>query len=321
MTLATARPLLRLAPMQRSESMRRSKGYRRLIPSMNALLVFEAAARLGSFTVAAQELGVTQAAVSKQIRFLEELLDTRLFHRLHRAIQLTPEGSALFLVTGDSLQRIAATFDKILDGQAEHEIVLACTSAFSHLRIMPRLPALQALLPDLQLRLVPPLHREADLAIRYGNGSWDDGTATLLFDEEVFPVCAPEWLASHAAPRSIADLYQSPLIDSDATLEGWMTWSTWFRALDHTPPRLRIGLRCTHYADTIRAATQGMGIALGWNRLTAPLLADGQLIRVTDFIVKPRDAYYLVTPHGRKLVAGDPLIAWLREEPAVCRPL
>lgn len=307
--------------MQRSESMRRSKGYRRLIPSMNALLVFEAAARLGSFTVAAQELGVTQAAVSKQIRFLEELLDTRLFHRLHRAIQLTPEGSALFLVMGDSLQRIAATFDKILDGQAEHEIVLACTSAFSHLRVMPRLPALQALLPDLQLRLVPPLHREADLAIRYGNGSWDDGTATLLFDEEVFPVCAPEWLASHAAPHSIADLYQSPLIDSDATLEGWMTWSTWFRALDHTPPRLRIGLRCTHYADTIRAATQGLGIALGWNRLVAPLLADGHLIRVTDFIVKPRDAYYLVTPHGRQSVASDLLLAWLQEEPIAREPL
>lgn len=290
------------------------KGYRRLIPSMTALLEFEAVARLSSFTLAGQELGVTQAAVSKQVKFLEQTLGTPLFHRLHRAIRLTHEGQALYAVVTESMQRIAATFDRIAAGAAEQEVVLACTSAFTQLRVLPRLTALRQTLPNLQLRLATPQHHDVDLAVRYGNGKWDDGTSILLFNEEVFPVCSPAWLAGHPAPVVLEDLYPVQLIDFDATLEGWLTWSSWFKALDTTPPKLTCNLRCSLYADTIQAALQGHGIALGWGRLIDHLLASGELVRVGDYSVKPRDAYYLVVPNGRSATpTTHALVNWLRD--------
>lgn len=301
--------------MNSVEPARRTKGYRRLIPSMNALFVFEAAARLSSFTIASKELGVTQAAVSKQIKLLEDTLNVKLFHRLHRSIQMTNEGYALFTVLTDSLQRVSGVFDKILDGQAEHEVTLACTGAFSQLRIMPRLPSLTDAQPGIKIRLVPPMHRDADITIRFGNGEWDDGTSTFLFDEEVFPVCSPDWIAANPAPLSIEDLYQSPLVDSDATLEGWMTWNTWFRALGRNPPRLLINLRCTMYGDTIQAALQGQGIALGWKRLTSHLIDAGRLVRLTEFSAKPKDSYYTVIPHGRESGrTNSRVIQWLQDD-------
>jgi DNA-binding transcriptional LysR family regulator len=295
------------------------KGYRRLIPSMTALLEFEAVARLSSFTLAAQELGVTQAAVSKQIKYLEETLGTRLFHRLHRAIQLTGEGYVLYSVVSESMQRMASVFDKITEGITEQKLVLASTSAFSQLRILPQLSTLRLQQPELQLRLItqqltPDLRGDdIDLAVRFGNGRWDDGTAIRLFDEEVFPVCSPGWLASHCAPASPEDFLHVELIDSDTTLEGWMTWNSWFKELGTSRPKLKYSLRCSAYTDTIQAALQGHGIALGWGRLLEPMLASGQLVRLTSLVVRPRDAYYVVVPNGRTptpLMLS--LIDWLR---------
>jgi len=305
--------------MQDEELRKKVKGYRRLIPSMTALMVFEAVARLSSFTLAAQELGVTQAAVSKQVKYLEDTLQTRLFHRLHRAIKLTSEGYALYSVTSDSLQRMANVFDRINDGISEQEIVLASTSAFSQLRVLPRLNALRLQQPNLQLRLVTQMlaadlrNDDIDLAVRYGNGKWDDGTSIFLFDEEVYPVCSPGWLATHAAPESAEDFLHLELIDSDATLEGWMTWNSWFKELGDDRPKLKYSLRCTSYADTIQAARQGYGVALGWGRLLEPQLASGELVRLTAHVVKPKEAYYVVVPTGRKITPlVHELVDWLR---------
>ncbi|MFJ3483106.1 LysR substrate-binding domain-containing protein [Pseudomonas sp. NPDC090202] len=304
------------------DSRKRIKGYRRLISSMTALLQFEAVARLGSFTLAAQELGLTQAAVSKQVKFLEETLDSKLFHRLHRAIRLTHEGYALYAVVSDSMQRMAGVFDDICEGLDEQELVLASTSAFSQLRIMPRLSALRLSQPQLHLRLItqmltPDLRRDdIDLAVRYGNGKWDDGSSIFLFDEEVFPVCSPAWLQSHAVPQAVEDFSAIELIDSDATLEGWMTWNGWFKALGNVQPKLKYSLRCSSYGDTIQAALQGHGVALGWSRLLEPMLVSGQLIRLGHFVVKPADAYYVVVPSGRTPTAlTAALVEWLRSAP------
>src|ERR1044072_6161865 len=153
-----------------------AKGYRRLIPSLTALVQFEAAARLGSFTTAAGELGVTQAAVSHQVRFLEETLGVRLLHRLHRAIKLTHEGEALYAVVAESMQKIAGVYDRLSTGATDEELILATTAAFSHFRLMPRLSKLKSLSPNLNLRLTTQMftsdlrHNDVDVAVRYGNG-------------------------------------------------------------------------------------------------------------------------------------------------------
>ncbi|SAK57382.1 LysR family transcriptional regulator [Caballeronia fortuita] len=297
------------------------KGYRRLIPSVTALVEFEAVARLASFTRAAHELGVTQAAVSRQVKYLEDRLGVRLFHRLHRSIALTDEGEALYLVVAESMQKIAGVFDRLASGPAQPELVLAATSAFSQLRLLPRLPALRAAKPDLQLRLSTQMftadlrHKEIDAAVRFGNGSWPDGSSTLLFDEEVFPVCSPGWLEAHAAPATLDALATAPLIESDSTSEGWMTWDEWFRTVGTRPVRLNFALRCTLYTDAIQASRYGQGIALGWGRLLHDLIGAGELVRLPLASFKTSDSYYLVVPHGRTITpAIEVLIDGLRQD-------
>jgi DNA-binding transcriptional LysR family regulator len=299
----------------------RTKGYRRLIPSMTALVEFEAVARHGSFTLAADELGVTQAAVSRQIKFLEETLGTRLFNRLHRSIELTDEGEALYLVVAESMQKIAGVFDRLSSGPVQQELVLAATSAFSHFRLLPRLATLKRAQPNLQLRISTQMFnadlrpREIDVAVRFGNGQWSDGSAALLFDEEVFPVCAPKWLQSRSAPESLQEVANALLIESDSTSEGWMRWEQWFQALGFRPVRLNFALRCSLYTDAIEAARYGQGIALGWGRLVSDLIESGELVRLPVASLKVSDSYYAVVPHGRTITpAVDGLIAWLRQD-------
>jgi DNA-binding transcriptional LysR family regulator len=298
-----------------------TKGYRRLIPSMTALVEFESVARLSSFTVAANELGVTQAAVSRQVKFLEDTLGVRLFHRLHRSIELTDEGEALYLVVAESMQKIAGVFDRLSSGPVQQELVLAATSAFSHFRLLPRLASLKKAQPNLQLRLSTQMftadlrHKEIDVAVRFGNGRWSDGTATLLFDEEVFPVCSPKWVELRGMPESLQDVANAALIESDSTSEGWMGWEAWFNAVGLRPLRLNFALRCSLYTDAIQAARYGEGIALGWGRLVHDLVEAGELVRLPVASLKPNDAYFIVVPHGRTITAAtDGLIDWLRQD-------
>lgn len=314
----------REVPNQSNQAMRSvtegAKGYRRLIPSLTALVEFEAVARLNSFTLAANELGVTPAAVSRQIRFLEETLGVSVFHRLHRSIKLTSEGESLYLVVAESMQRIAGVFDRLADGSEERELVLATTAAFSHFRILPKLLELKRIQPQLKLRLATQMftadlrHNEIDIAVRFGNGTWHDGTSSFLFDEEVFPVCSPDWLRANGSPQSLADLTKAQLIDSDSTSEGWMDWETWFQAAGLQPPRLHYALRCSLYTDAIQAALRWQGVALGWHRLVTELLGTGELVRMTEVTVKAGDAYYVVIPNGRPITPTTRnVIDWLRD--------
>ncbi|MBN3761404.1 LysR substrate-binding domain-containing protein [Burkholderia sp. Ac-20365] len=303
---------------------RETKGYRRIVPSLTALVEFEAVARLASFTFAATELGVTQSAVSRQIRFLEETLNVRLFRRGHRSIELTVEGEALYLVVAESMQKIAGVFDRLsTTGVEQRELVLASTAAFSQFRLLPRLANLKKLEPPLQLRLTTQMftadlrHVEVDAAVRYGKGQWSDGTSTFLFDVEIFPVCSRRFLEENSVPTSLEELATMALVESDSTSEGWMDWTEWFHAVGYRPPRLNKVLRCSLYTDAIQAARYGQGIALGWSRLVDHLLMTGELMRLDVATCTPADGYFVVVPHGRTFSPViTQLIEWLRGDPA-----
>jgi DNA-binding transcriptional LysR family regulator len=158
-------------------------------------------------------------------------------------------------------------------------------------------------------------HKEIDVAVRFGNGRWSDGTATLLFDEEVFPVCSPKWVELRGMPESLQDVANAALIESDSTSEGWMGWEAWFNAVGLRPLRLNFALRCSLYTDAIQAARYGEGIALGWGRLVHDLVETGELVRLPVASLKPNDAYFIVVPHGRTITAAtDGLIDWLRQD-------
>ncbi|OLL31272.1 LysR family transcriptional regulator [Burkholderia sp. SRS-W-2-2016] len=297
-----------------------AKGYRRLIPSLTALVEFEAVARLRSFTHAATELGVTQAAVSRQVRLLEELLGVRLFDRLHRNLTLTKEGEALYAVVSESMGRIAGVFDRLSTGIEDEELVVAATAAFSHFRLMSSVGTLKRLNPNLRIRLTTTMftadlrHNEADAVIRYGNGNWNDGTSYLLFEEQVSAVCSPGWLKANGTPETLAELMSCPLIADDPTSEGWLTWEQWFRALGERPGKVNYGLRTSLYSDAVQAGLDDQGIVMGWNSLLHEHLASGRLMRVTSAILPMSDAYYLVVPHGRRITPTiQALIELLRE--------
>ncbi|MBO0368445.1 LysR family transcriptional regulator [Pseudomonas putida] len=306
--------------MKALEASTRHKGYRRIIPSMTALLQFESVARLKSFTQAAKELGVTQAAVSKQVKVLEENVGAQLFHRLHRSIELTNEGLALFATISESLQKIATVFDQINQEGGRREIILGVTSSFSQFQLLPRLSRLRDTLPDIQLRLVTQMFtgdlrtQEADLYVRYGNGQWDDGEVFLLFDEEIFPVCSPDWLARNPRPETLEALAGTGLLDSDSTTEGWMTWQGWFKQLGMMTHKLHYSLRCNLHADVVHAALHGHGVGLGWGRAVEHLVASGELVRLEPFYVRPTDAYYAVIPNGRSATPEAwAVIRWLQD--------
>jgi DNA-binding transcriptional LysR family regulator len=284
-----------------------AKGYRRLIPSLTALVEFEAVARLRSFTNAAAELGVTQAAVSRQVRLLEDLLAVRLLDRLHRNLTLTKEGEALYAVVSEAMGRIAGVFDRLATGIEEEELVLGATAAFSHFRLMSSVGALKRLHPNLRVRLTTTMftadlrHNEIDAVVRFGKGNWNDGTSYLLFDEQVCAVCSPAYLDEHGTPESLSDLMTCSLIADDPTSEGWLTWEQWFRALGERPGKLNYGLRTSLYPDAVQAARDGQGVVLGWGRLLHEQLASGNLVRVTNAALQLNDAYYVVVPHGRSI--------------------
>jgi DNA-binding transcriptional LysR family regulator len=304
---------------------RGTKGYRRIVPSLTALVEFEAVGRLASFTFAATELGVTQSAVSRQIRFLEETLNVRLFQRGHRSIKLTAEGEALYQVVAESMQKIAGVFDRLsTTGVEQSELVLASTAAFSQFRLLPRLANLKKLDPPLQLRLTTQMftadlrHVEVDAAVRYGNGQWSDGTSTLLFDVDIFPVCSPRFLEENGVPTSLEQLAAMALVESDSTAEGWMDWTEWFHAVGYRPSRLNKVLRCSLYTDAVQAARYGQGIALGWSRLVDDLLMTGELVRLDVATFTPTECYFVVVPHGRTISPViTQLIDWLRGDPAI----
>ncbi|SAL01376.1 LysR family transcriptional regulator [Caballeronia calidae] len=301
-----------------------AKGYRRLIPSLTALVEFEAVARLRSFTNAATELGVTQAAVSRQVRLLEEMLAVRLLDRLHRNLTLTKEGEALYAVVSESMGRIAGVFDRLSTGIEDEELVLAATAAFSHFRLMSSVGTLKRLNPNLRIRLTTTMftadlrHNEVDAVVRFGNGNWSDGTSYLLFEEQVSAVCSPSWLKENGTPQTLAELMTCTFIADDPTSEGWLTWEQWFRALGERPGKLKYGLLTSLYPDAVQAALDGQGIVMGWNRLLHEHLASGQLVRVTAASLPLRDAYYLVVPHGRRITpTTQTLIELLRHAAGV----
>jgi len=296
------------------------KSFRHLIPSLNALLDFESVARLESFTRAADELGVTQAAVSRQIRHLEELLGFPLFRRLHRSIQLTPKGQVLYETMSGTLQNIAATLERLGAADETDEVSILSTVSFSHFRLLPRLPALKRAHPSLNLCITAAmadtslLGSSVDIAVRYGSGRWHDGRPIKLFDEQVMAVCSPAWLASHRPPETVEDIAGAPLIAYDDTPNGWMGWQEWFREFGIERKRTAYALKCTLYTDAIQAALQGHGIVLAWTRLLEDLLAEGRLVPVANASVVPRDAYYAVLAPGRALTQDiSAVLDWLKE--------
>ena len=270
-----------------------------LLP-LDTLRAFEAAARTGSFSAAAEALNVTHGAVSRQIAKLERWLGQRLFDRQARGVDLTPEGQRLFLRTTEALALIADSSDRWVETRGSAVVRLTSLPSVSGLWLMPRLKMLEAGAPKLRVELIID-HREnanladdgVDLALRCGRGGIPKRNSIQLFEEHIFPIAGPA-LAKEIGRGAPARLLDFPLIhDSDAS--GWRTWLG-AQGLDYRPRRQ--DRRFEDYNLVLDAAACGLGIALARPPLVQDALAQGRLVAVDDRTVKNPVAYWLDRPDG-----------------------
>ncbi|WP_392338743.1 LysR family transcriptional regulator [Loktanella salsilacus] len=273
---------------------------RRSVSSLTALLTFEAAARRESFTRAAGELGVTQAAVSRRMKLLEAEIGRPLFLRANRRVLLTEEGLALFAATSDGFDCIADAIARIRERPAD--LTVAVSVAFAHFRLLPELSSFRDVVPDANLRVVSsdtwtaPDDPSIDIAVRYGAPPFRGMRVLGSLGEAVVPVCAPS-RAGELAQYDIDDLIAGrcgALIEADAPEPTWMGWGQWFTAQGRTIRPTGTWLRFSSYSDGLYAAMAGQGIALGWKGLIERPLGDGRLAALSLPVLTPKERHWIL---------------------------
>lgn len=300
------------------------KSLRSRLPPPNALVVFEAVARRLSFTGAARELKVSQAATSRQIANLESHLGVALFHRVRRRVSLTEAGEQFRVAVDLGLNHIASAADGLRQRAAEPGgLRVATTIAFSTYWLLPRLAGFHAAHPGFELNLITsdsPRDWAAEgvpLAIQFGGPDWPGYRVERLFGDEILAVARPSLFEGRQAPCEPVALLAETLLHMDSELALWADWPAWLERCGVTVPGRLPGPHFTTYTITIQAALEGRGVALGWRRLLAPELEAGRLIGVTEARVDPEDFYRLFTADAMR---SDPAVqafrTWLLDEAA-----
>lgn len=289
----------------------------RRLPPLNALRAFEAAARHLSFTQAASELNVTQAAISHQVKALEAWLGVALFRRLNRVVRLTEEGQAYLPAVREALDSLAEATGRLLSGEESRTLTVSTLDSFAVAWLLPRLKRFRALHPEIDVRITPSDHlvdfgrEEVDMAIRYGRGDWPGLTSRRFMTEDMFPVCSPRLLETGPPLNSPSDLARHTLLHDDMAPD-WRTWLLAAGADDLDPTR---GPFFSHSHLVIQAAIDGQGVALGRSALVADALADGRLVRPLEVSLPVRFAYYIVYPERfAARTAIQAFSAWLMAE-------
>jgi len=279
----------------------------KLLSSPRHLIVFEAAARQGSFTQAARELNVQQPAVSVAIRQLESSLGVSLFVRGHKKIALTAAGTRFYTDISRALDQIHGSAIAVRQLARHEHVTLNASSAFNYYWMMPRLTDLHALHPDIDLRLQSS-DREPDidaenisLAVRRGEGNWPDCHMAMIAPEHIYPVASPGVMAAADNLKEPQNLLHQRLIHLEEPIRERPTWRQWFSQFDVTAATPQSGLRLNDYALVLQAAIAGEGFAFGWDHLTAPLVEQGILAACRDWTWNTGYGFYLVWSKTRPL--------------------
>lgn len=285
---------------------------RHMLPSAGALIVFEAAARLSSFTAASRELGMSQAAVSYAVRGLEDQLGVSLFHRLHRKVSLTDAGARFFADVTLGLSHIRKSAEELRALASDAHVTLAASTAFASFWMMPRLQTLRDALPGIDIR-IQTSERDLDiaaegipLAIRGGDpADWPGYETALLDTEEVYAVAAPRYVERHGMPGSVEDLTGHRLIHLEEPYRPAPDWSDWFASAGLSGRGFSRGLVINDYALVIQATMEGEGVALGWRHLIERLVTAGLLVRISDHSLVTGRGFHVAWHAARPL--ADPV--------------
>lgn len=237
------------------------------LPPLNTITAFDASARLMSFTKAADELHMSQGAISRQVQVLEARLGVALFSRNHKEIKLTKAGTIFQLAISQSLSSIKRAV-AVIEALETNTVTIAASVAMSSFWLMPAVIAFRSLHPEINVRViasnqpVDPRKEAVDFAIRYGDGNWPGVEKEWLVDEIIFPICSREYLKTRTI-NSVNDLFSETLIDLDDGIS--CCWESWFemQGIDMQPARRAI--RVSNHDLAHRAVCGNEGVALGWN--------------------------------------------------------
>lgn len=292
---------------------------RHLLPSLNGLVVFEAAGRLTSFSAAARELRMTQAAVSYAVARLEAQLGAALFLREYRRVRLTEAGQRFHADVTIGLSHIQRSAQGLRAVAAGGHVTLACSTAFAAYWMVPRMEAFRAALPAVDLR-IQTSDRDLDLVgegiplgVRGGfPADWPKYHAGVLAPERIYPVCSPAHLARHGVPARAQDLLAHPLIHLEEPFRSATSWRDWFAAQGIRPQAVPKGLQINDYVLVVQSVIEGQGVALGWDHLIGGLVAKGVLARLTDEVLATGKDFHVIWPREAPLSRDAVLVRdWL----------
>jgi LysR family transcriptional regulator, glycine cleavage system transcriptional activator len=283
----------------------------RRLPPLNALKAFEAAARSESFTRAAEELSVTQAAVSQQVKALEATLGLTLFNRERQRLVITEAGREYLAVVRDALDRIALGTNRLVQRQLAGVLTVSTSPDFAAKWLVHRLGRFAEAHPEIDLRVSATLHHvdlvreQVDLAIRHGEGDWAGLDVVRLCSERLFPVCSPNLFSGRNRITKASDLLKLPLL----RLDDWSTWSRWFDAAGISNPTMR-GPVLNQASMLIDAAIDGQGVALARTALAAWDVINGRLVVPIDVSLRMQNTFWIVCP---KATSSVPKIKTFRD--------
>ncbi|HKU45744.1 MAG TPA: transcriptional regulator GcvA [Burkholderiales bacterium] len=292
------------------------------MPSLDLLVGFESAARHLSFTKAGEELFLTQSAVSRQIKELEDQLGVTLFQRRHRALALTEAGHQFYAAAAQALSTMRSATERLRAQTGRKVGAVTTTHSFAALWLIPRLAGFTRDHPGVDVRITADikmvdLERDGmDLALRHGPAALAGPGAIRLFGEKVFPVCSPKLLKKTPLQKP-ADLRNHVLLsyDDPDVRHPWLHWKTWLeveRLVDLKPAGT---LSFSGYEQIIPAAVAGHGVALGRSPLVKDLIADGQLVAPFKSQADPARAYFaIVSRNAATRPEVTDFVDWLKAE-------
>lgn len=302
------------------------------LPPLNALRAFEAAARTGSYVAAAEELGVSAAAISQQIRKLEDFLGKQMFMRLNNRVVLTDAGHAIRDGAAAALQMISDSTEQLVSDRSKSRLVISTIESVAEKWLISRLVSYCRLYPDFRfdLRVEPDpadfARHNIDLRIGYDPGQYPEHTIVLLQQDVVLPLCSPVYLERNPATRKMgmAALAEDDLLHTSwgASFGSHPTWHNWFVKAKLKPPSDTKGFQVGRSSLVLDLARQGLGVALGQRMMAMDDIAAGRLVALSDISIALGYPYCLAYPRAksrkRHLLA---LATWLADASATTEAL
>lgn len=301
----------------------------RRLPPLNALRSYEAAARHRSFTKAAGELGVTPAAVSHQVKMLEDHIGIALFQRVNRQLVLTEAGESCLPGIRAAFEGLASAVDAISVAGRTGVLTVSVAPSLAGKWLLPRLERFKAAHPDIDVRVSASLHLvdfasgEIDIAIRYGAGVYPGLKSERLLGEAVIPVCSPKLLDGPHPLRSPDDVRWHTLLHDDSPDDDTScpTWEMWLKAAGVDAIDTTRGPRFNQSSLVLEAAILGHGIALAKSTIAAADLAEGRVVKPFELTLPLEFGYYIVAPESKTLMPKvDLFIRWLKQDVAHTAP-